>query len=159
MRHLCCRSAGQATSWRLPEGCVGPVPTAHLFILVRGECGGGWGKASRTSLALQLRHHPARHHWQTRSHDHVQWRVGLCPGSIRVPTLVLRRTGDRACQHNICWVGLFNPKMGAGWKSHDAHALVAWRNLPSQTTPRPADVFALNTVRSNTTPGVVSKLS
>jgi hypothetical protein len=49
--------------------------------------------------------------------------------------------------------------MGAGWKSHGALALVAWKNLPNQAAPRPIDVSALNTTKSSTTPCVVSKLN
>jgi len=153
------RSVGQATSWCLPKGCTRPVPAACLLILVWGERGASWGRTLQTFLALQLRHHHARHHRQTWSHDHVQWCLGLCLEPVRAPVLVLRRAGDRVYQHDICWVGLFDLEMGAGWKSHGVHALVAWRNLASQAAPRPADVSTLNTTRSNTTPCVVSKLS
>jgi hypothetical protein len=49
---------GQVASWRLPKGCVGPVSAAHLVILVRGEHGAGWDRASWAFPALRLRHHP-----------------------------------------------------------------------------------------------------
>jgi hypothetical protein len=83
----------------------------------------------------------------------------LCPRSVQVPTFVLQRAGDCVYQHDICRIGLFDPEMVVGWKSHGAHAPITWRSLPSQTTPCHVDASALNTTKSNTTPCVVSKLS